>query len=98
MPAPKIQRQPTEEEEEEKEIQTKPLGASITPYLQRQAKSEEEEEEEVPLQTRASPYHTAAVSPNIQTRLQSLKGGGQPLPINTRSFFEARMGRDFLFT
>lgn len=94
---PLIQRQ-TEEEEEP--LQEKSL-------LQRQSEEEEEpvqeksllqrqaEEEEEPLQTRRSEESIPSVSSNIQDRIQSLKGGGQPLSPSTRSFFEPRFGRDF---
>ncbi len=48
MPEPQLQRQPLEEEEEE--IQAKPIAEQITPLVQRQI---EEEEEEEPIQTKA---------------------------------------------
>jgi len=35
------------------------------------------------------------VSANIESRIGALKGGGQPLPESTRSFFEPRFGHDF---
>jgi hypothetical protein len=42
-------------------------------------------------QTNQSP----AVIRGIASRIQSLKGGGHPLPQSIRSFYESRFGRDF---
>lgn len=63
------------------------------PGMQRQVEPEEEEEEE--LQTKAQPCHTLTVGPTTHAKIQSLKGGGQPLPDSARSFFEPRFGHDF---
>jgi hypothetical protein len=79
----KLQRQ-AEEKEEEKNVQTK---------LQRQA--EEPEEEEKPAQTKATPNNTPKVTPNIESSINAMKGGGQPLSESTRSFFEPRFDADF---
>lgn len=54
-----------------------------------------EEEEEQTIQTKANSGQTPAVSPATSTCIQSLKGGGQPLPKSTRTFFESRIGHDF---
>ena len=54
----------------------------------------EEEEEEI-LQTKENPGQTPEVTPNLESRIQALKGGGQPLPKSTRAFFEPRFGYDF---
>lgn len=47
------------------------------------------------VQTKTSPDHTPAVTPNVASGIQSLKGGGQPLPQSTRRYFEPRFGHDF---
>lgn len=100
------QRQSVEEEEP---VQAQPLAEQITPIVQRQAEEEEEslqeksllqrqteeEEEEEPLQTKRSGESIPLVSSNMQDRIQSLKGGGQPLSESSRGFFEQRFGRDF---
>ncbi len=90
-----VQRQEAEEEEE---VQTK---------LQRQAEEEEEEpaqtklqrqledEEEEPIQTKPAHSQTPTVTSNIESSVNSLKGGGQPLSESTRSYFEPRFGSDF---
>jgi hypothetical protein len=79
-------------------IDNKPYAIShmpklkITPLIQRQV--EEEEEEEI-LQTKEIPGQTPEVTPNLEYRINALKGGGQPLPESVRAFFEPRFGYDF---
>lgn len=53
-----------------------------------------EEEEEI-LQTREASGGTSEVSPNIEAQINSVRGGGQPLPKSVRNFFEPRFGADF---
>jgi len=80
--------------EEEEKIQTKPLAKQITPVVQRQVRKEEKEEKEI-LQTKEHSDRTYEVSPDLESRIQSLKGGGQPLPESVRIFFEPRFNYDF---
>jgi len=92
---------------EEEEIQTKPLAAQITPFVQRQVDEEEEgldkmkllqrheTEEEEPLQAKQGPNQAPMVSSHIESSVNSLKGGGQPLLESTRTYFEPRFGADF---
>ena len=87
MPEPGVQRRA----EEEDLIQIEPIAEQITPLVQRQV---EEEEEEI-LQTKEAPGQTPDVIPNIESGIQSLRGGGQPLPESVRAFFEPRFGYDF---
>jgi Domain of unknown function (DUF4157) len=84
---PMVQRQ-TEEDEDEEVLQAKPLNG----IMQRQAEVDDEEEE---LQTKAQSGRTLTAGPTTHAKIQTLKGGGQPLPRDTRSFFESRMGHDF---
>jgi hypothetical protein len=112
--------------EEEEEVQTKPLAASITPLVQRQPEEEEvqtkllvqreaaPEEEEVQtkllvqreaapeeeeIQTRPSAQRASEggfeVGSNVEARLAVTRGGGSPLPAETREFMETRFGADF---
>lgn len=84
--------------EEEETIQAKPIGDQITPldYVQRQEETiPEEEEEEEPVQAKSLNNKSPPVIANLQNRIQSLKGGGQPLFQSTRAFFEPRFGQDF---
>ena len=47
------------------------------------------------LQTKETPGQIPEVTPQIETSIDALKGGGQPLPESTRAFFEPRFGADF---
>ncbi|AFZ26626.1 SH3 domain-containing protein [Cylindrospermum stagnale PCC 7417] len=62
------------------EVQTKPANA-FTPIVQRAARPE---------MGRTSQAHG-----NIESRLNSSKGGGRPLPLDVRGFMEPRFGADF---
>ena len=99
MPEPQVQRQ-SEEDEEEEMIQTKPIGDQITPLIQRQVEPEEEEEaepekeEEETIQTK-SEEQTPQVTSSLESKINALQGGGQPLSRDTRNFFEPRFGHDF---
>jgi len=44
---------------------------------------------------RKSSAETPAVTPDIESSISSMQGGGQALPDNDRQFFESRMGQDF---
>jgi len=96
-------------ENEELRMQRKPLAASITPLVQRQPESRtgfqpvealmqrqpvEEEEGEEMLQTKTSAGQTPQVTSQISAQINSLHGGGQPLPPSVRAFFEPRFGTD----
>ncbi len=74
-------------EEEEEEIMSKPLDGVI----QRQPVEEEEEM----LQSKERPGWTPEVTPGVVSRIESLRGGGQPLPNSVRTFFEPRFGYNF---
>ncbi len=62
------------------------------PGVQRQVEPEEEEEE---LQAKVTSGHLSEVTPNLESRVNAIRGGGQPLPKSTRAFFEPRFGYDF---
>jgi hypothetical protein len=63
------------------------------PQLQRQREDEEEEEEEI--QAKEKPSETPEVTPDLEARIEGLRGGGRPLPESTRAFFESRFDQDF---
>ena len=90
-PLVQVQRQ-EEPEEEEEMLQAKPPVGQITPLVQRQVEPEEEEEE---LQAKATSGRISEANPNLESRIQSLKGGGQPLSENDRAYFKPRFGHDF---
>jgi hypothetical protein len=52
-------------------------------------------EEEENLQAKGTSGHISEVNSDIESRIQSLRGGGQPLPESSRTFFEHRFGHDF---
>ena len=100
---PVLQRQAEEEEEEEEEQRRKEeeepvmpkLISSEHPVLQRQAEEEEEEEGEEPIQPQGITSHTPEAALDLESRIRSMKGGGQPLPRSAINFFEPRLNRDF---
>ena len=91
MPEPEMQRQAEEGEGEEEKLQTKPLARRITPLMQRQPIEEEEEE----IQANGYPSPTSDMEMDLESRINSMRGGGHPLPSSTRRFFEQRFGYDF---
>jgi peptidoglycan hydrolase-like protein with peptidoglycan-binding domain len=90
MPEPEVQRQL--EEEEEELLQTKPLAGWITHLVQRQG--EEEEEEEI-FRTKEVPGQIPEVTPDLESRITTMRSSGKPLPESIRTFFEPRFGYDF---
>jgi hypothetical protein len=88
MPEPGVQRQ-TEEEEEE--LQAKPLAEQIAPLVQKQPIEKKEEE----LQAKEIPGQTSEVTSNLEARVNAIRDRGQPLPGSVRDFFEPRFGYDF---
>ncbi|MCD4724439.1 MAG: DUF4157 domain-containing protein [Bacteroidales bacterium] len=52
-------------------------------------------EEEEMIQAKESPGQTPQVTSNLESKINTLKDGGQPLDSATRSFFEPRFGYDF---
>ncbi len=65
------------------------------PAEEEELSSEPIEEEEESVQAKESPGHTPFVTPDLHSRINSLRGGGQPLPKSTRAFLEPRFGYDF---
>ena len=58
------------------------------PRVQRQLEEEE-------LQAKELPGETPEVTPNLEARINAIRGGGQPLSESDRAFFEPRFGYDF---
>ena len=91
MPEPHMQRQVEEEEEEEEEelIQTKPLAEKSTQLVHIQ-------EEIAAVQAEQTGGRTLQVASGLAAQIDALlQSGGQPLPRETRAFFEPRFRRDF---
>jgi len=101
---PLVQRQEEPPEEEEEPVQAKFKDGAM---LQRQretncpeckedtAQRQPMEEEEEELQAKEQPGETPQVDSGVESRINSLKGGGQPLDPATRSYFEPCFGHDF---
>ncbi|NEN88189.1 MAG: DUF4157 domain-containing protein [Okeania sp. SIO3H1] len=89
----KVQMLQRQSEEEDEKVQ----------MLQRQSEEEDEKvqmlqrqaEEDEKVQAKAVPGQTPAVSPHLESKIQSRRGTGQPLPESTRAFMEPRFGADF---
>lgn len=89
--------------EDSKEVQ--PAGPTQDLYIQRldlagekkHKHGEEEEKVKESLLTKkfANEAPAPGVPPELQTRIDSIRGGGQPLPAATRAFMEPRFGHDF---
>jgi len=96
MPAP-VNNQPSQREavaeEKVEEVQAKPIAASITPLVQREMALEDEKQEKV--QAKATSDSGFETSSNVETQLNTSKGGGSPLSHEVRSFMEPRFGADF---
>jgi hypothetical protein len=88
-----IQRQ-EEEQEQEPLVQRSSLADSITPLVQRLPEEQEEPLQAKSLLQRAGNGNALAGS-NVESQLNSSKGGGSPLPDEVRSFMEPRFGVDF---
>ena len=91
-----IQRQTEEEErkrEEEKLVQSK-LKTNVEHSIQRQVEEEDEKEEET-LQLKKMQGDIPEVTPDLESRIRALRGGGQLLTKPIRAFFEPRFGYDF---
>jgi hypothetical protein len=91
---------PVQRQEDEEEIQTKPLAASITPLVQRFASfitsplQRQAEEEEI--QTKPNPVGCSfETGGSFESQLSATRGGGLPLPGSLRGEMEAGFGADF---
>jgi outer membrane protein OmpA-like peptidoglycan-associated protein len=71
------------------------LQSSPAPIQRLCSECGEELKRQPTLQAKGTPGNTPEVTPAIASRIQSLQGGGQPLPVSVRNFFELRFGQDF---
>ncbi|PKV49127.1 uncharacterized protein DUF4157 [Aquimarina sp. MAR_2010_214] len=87
-------------EVKEDHIQPKIDNHAVTPELQKQEEEiqeKEEEEEQQPIQTKVNTAAGSDESGNssVESRLNSSKGGGSPLPDGAKSQMESGFGTDF---
>lgn len=68
------------------DIQSKPARSMNT-------QSSSRDEKDI-LQAKESPGHIPRVTPHLESRINSLRGSGQPLPPSVRNYFEPRFGRN----
>jgi Domain of unknown function (DUF4157) len=99
--SPLLQRQ---EEKKDETAQAKSLIGPITSIVQRQEEKKDEhaqmlqrqeEKKDEHAQAKGSSDATPTVTPQLESRIQTIRGGGQPLSDSTRTFFESRFGHDF---
>jgi hypothetical protein len=62
---------------------------------EKKAEVEQEEEEEEPIRTKRASGQAPWIGSSLQSRIDSLKQGGQPLPESTRRYFEPKFGSSF---
>ncbi|MCP4369420.1 MAG: DUF4157 domain-containing protein [Deltaproteobacteria bacterium] len=92
-----LQRQPQEDEY----VRTKSKSSVISPEIQIQKQEEgdeirkQPEEKKEDLQAKKATGGKPKAEPNLEDSINSIRGGGRPLPKSTRSFFESRFGHDF---
>ena len=86
----KMQRQKSEEEDE-KPIQAKADGSLV----QRACTECNGGEDEEMIQGKADGSSGSDVSNGVQSQIENLRGGGEPLPASARTYFEPRFGYDF---
>ncbi|MCX9012827.1 MAG: DUF4157 domain-containing protein [Candidatus Methanoperedens sp.] len=57
-------------------------------------KPDKKEEEKI-LQTKEASDSTLEVTPELESNISAIRGGGHPLPDGVRAFYEPRLGHDF---
>ncbi len=100
---PKLQLQPVVEEEVKPKLQLQDEeDKEIAPKLIRKQEAEEDlpigaiaESGKPPVQTKHFSLKSETNGASLESRLSNSKSGGSPLPDNTRSFMESRIGADF---
>lgn len=60
-----------------------------------EATGSQKDEEEEQVQAKLDSSRAQEATPSAESAVESLRGGGQPLPDDTRAFFEPRFGHDF---
>ncbi|MBW4448476.1 MAG: DUF4157 domain-containing protein [Spirirestis rafaelensis WJT71-NPBG6] len=94
---PLVQREEIPEEEEEENLQMKSLGNLAIQGEEMPEEEEEEEEELIQAKSSLQKFDEGGLvaSSDISTKLDSRKGGGNPLADDVRNFMEPRFGVDF---
>jgi hypothetical protein len=87
--------QPNDKYEQEADRVAEQLMRMPEPQVQHHPEEEEKKKEEGSIRTKKNPGQTPEVTLDLESRIQALRGGGQPLPASTRAFFEPRFRCDF---
>ena len=108
MPEPyAVRRQPEEEPEEKEEEETvnsmelrrepeeEEGDKEIAPMSNEISREVDEDEDEETVNPKSQMGKTPEIAHTVQNNINSMRGGGQPLPLSTRAFFEPRFNRDF---
>ncbi len=83
---PAMEEETKKPEEEEATMQRQPL--------EEEPKKKPEEEQTATLQTKSNAAKAPSVSPAVAGNINSMRGGGSPLPGPVRAYFEPRIGYD----
>ncbi|MCE8425204.1 MAG: DUF4157 domain-containing protein [Candidatus Methanoperedens sp.] len=95
--AEKVMRMPEPPVSNETKVSTPARNNSIQrkcPGCKKGTKIGKEEEEEK-LQKKEAAGSTPDVTPELESSISAIRGGGQPLPESVRAFYEPRFGQDF---
>ena len=79
--------------EEKGLLQSKPISKLITQLAQRQ--TEDKGEKVDILKNNKTIGHNTTIAPDFESEINTIKGGGHPLPESIRAFFEPRFKYDF---
>lgn len=90
---PHVQRAASEEEDDEKKVQAKPLASSITPLIQRSELPDKHHEDS--LLQRLGNGGAAAVEPGLERSIERARASGNSLPDKLRTRMESAFGADF---
>jgi hypothetical protein len=95
-----VQRQTEEEEEEPVQTKVSPIQRQeeeeeVMPKVAAELQRQTEEEEEEPVQTKPVGSQPVTITDDLETRIDSARGGGQPLSEDVKKPMEQTFGADF---
>jgi hypothetical protein len=96
-PVQMLQRQPAEEKKEEpvQMLQRQPAEEKKEEPVQMLQRQATEDKKEEPVQAKEGIDGTTDVTPELENRIQTMRGGGQSLSESSLAFFEPRFGYNF---
>jgi hypothetical protein len=90
MPESDLPPQVAQEKSDGESIQAKPRANRTIPSVQERVDPEEQT-----VQTKQAGERSSQADANVEAQARSFMGGGQPLPVPARNYFEPRFGHDF---